>query len=709
MAHINVDKRILNNIKNDDLAAMLNHLIDTELEKDVSCIDTDFVDACVDALIGLEQEENNKFVALVPLISSEKFLAKITSAKTGWKSLNVFVRAAVVAAVIASTTFTANAAVAAVTGVNVIENIGDAVQSKLEDLGLIKTNGIDVINGEDDDDTTFPEVTAALAETTTTTTTETTETTTAPTTKSSQITTKRGIDVIQGEDDDDETTTTTEVNTTTTTTEPTTQKDDKEPTSKPKESTTRKPVPPTTAVPVTEPDDEEEVYLLGIDAHFDNFKTDYIYGEELTYEGLTLYKVFSDGSKEQLSLDDCDYTKAIDMNKTADYVLRIIYDTCVVTIDITVRPDDDTRGSKICSNDLYDYLLTDSGAYITAYKGDETIIALDYVDGYEVIAIGPNVFKDSNVESVYAQNAEKIFPSAFENCKNLVDCYLPKAVYIGDNAFSGCENLAAAVYNDNLTYFGEGAYKNTAITELNVPSAITQIPKSLCEECPKLRVVNFDGDVTKIGANAFSECTSLEQVNGTENIIEVGEYAFYFNENMNFDKFPENIEIIKENAFCRCKKLEIGELNPQIKEIGDMSFAYCSKLTKVTIPDGMTSVPYGAFRATGITELLLPEGLTRINDYAFFGIMISDLNLPRSLETIGTYALYSTKLREVYFGAKITEIDDNAFFAGRKTTFHVYDKTVPLDYAIENDINYVIIEQNDSKGDRIDIIQGDDD
>ncbi len=708
MARINVDKRILNNVKNDDLAAMLNHLIDTELEKDISCIDTEFVDACVDALLKLEQEENDKFVVLVPLISSDKFLAKITSAKTGWKSLNVFVRAAVVAAVIASTTFTANAAVAAVTGVNVIENIGDAVQSKLEDLGLIKPTGIDVINGEDDDDdTTVPELTAAPAETTD----KTTEATTVPSTKPSQVTTKRGIDVVDGEDDDDDdTTTTTKVNTTTTTTEPTTQKEDKEPTSKPKETTTRKPVPPTTAVPVTEPEDKEEVYLLGIDAHFDNFKTDYVYGEELTYEGLTLYKVFSDGTKEKLSLDDCDYTKAIDMNKTADYELSIIYDTCVITIDITVRPDEDTRGSKICSNDLYDYLLTDSGAYITAYKGDETIIALDYVDSYEVIAIGPNVFKDSNVETVYAQNAEKIFPSAFENCKNLVDCYIPRAVYIGDNAFSGCENLAAAVYNDNLTYFGEGVYRNTAITEINVPSAITQIPKSLCEECPKLKVVNFDGDVTKIGANAFSECSSLEQVNGTENITEVGEYAFYFNEKMNFDKFPENIEIVKENAFCRCKKLEIGELNPHIKEIGDMSFAYCSKLTKATIPEDMVSVPYGAFRATGITELILHEGLTKINDYAFFGIMIKELNLPRSVETIGTYGLYSTKLRDVYFGANITEIDDNAFFAGRKTTFYVYDKTVPLDYAIENEINYVIIEQNDEpKDDHIDVIQGDDD
>ena len=79
MARINVDKRILDNVKQDDIAAVLNQLIDDELAKDVDKIDTDFVDECVNALLEIEQQEDGNFLVLVPLMSSEKFLKKISS------------------------------------------------------------------------------------------------------------------------------------------------------------------------------------------------------------------------------------------------------------------------------------------------------------------------------------------------------------------------------------------------------------------------------------------------------------------------------------------------------------------------------------------------------------------------------------------------------------------------------------------------------
>lgn len=698
MARINVDKRILDNVKQDDIAAVLNQLIDDELAKDVDKIDTDFVDECVNALLEIEQQEDGNFLVLVPLMSSEKFLKKISSTGFSFKRLNAFAKTAVIAAVIAGSTYTANAAVAAVTGVNILGNVSDAIQEKFEDWGLIK-GGIEQIEGEDDDDeivTTTAKATETTTHIVTQETTSATKVTTKQTTTKKQTITKPGIEQIEGEDDDD----------TTTTTKPT---------------TTKRSAPNTTVKPITEPNkpqEPEKPYLTALEAEFDNFKVDYIYGEELDYSGLTLTRVYSDGVRKPLSLSECDYTQSVNMNTTANYTLRIIYETCVVTVDITVRPDEDTRGSEICKNDMYDYLLTDNGAYITKYRGSDDEINLDRVDGNPVFAIGEGVFKNSDLTRITAQNVRKIFPSAFENSADLTECYTPLAEYIGNYAFAGCAKLDEAVFGEGLYRLGKGAYKNTAVEELVIGQFVREIPDELCKECPNLKKVELLGEVTEIGADAFSDCTALELVTGTKNLVKVGAFAFDNDESVDFDIFPKNLESVGECAFNFCRSLNIGALPDTIKEIGDMSFAYCSKLTSITIQNGITVIPYGCFRATGATEITLSEGVEHIKGYAFMSTMPKRINLPVSLEKIDTYALYSVTLRDVHFAGKlVSSISDNAFYAGKRVTFYVYNGTIPMEYAEKNKITYEIIkeehkhplEDDNPNNDRVEQIQGEDD
>ncbi|MGN0527593.1 MAG: leucine-rich repeat domain-containing protein [Eubacterium sp.] len=702
MARINIDKRILDNVKQDDIAAVLNQLIDDELAKDVDKIDTDFVDECVNALLEIEQQEDDKFRVLVPLMSSEKFLKKISSTGFSFKRLNTFAKTAVIAAVIAGSTYTANAAVAAVTGVDILGNVGDAIQEKFEDWGLIK-GGIEQIEGEDDDDeivTTTAKPTKPTKPTKPSEPTKPSKPTSKHTTTAAQSTTnqttKQGIEQIEGEDDDD----------TTTATKPT---------------TTKRSAPNTTVKPITEPDKPQEPdkpYLTAHEAEFDNFKVDYIYGEELDYSGLTLTRVYSDGARKPLSLSECDYTQSVNMNTTANYTLRIIYETCVVTVDITVRPDEDTRGSEICKTGIYDYLLTDNGAYITKYRGNDTEINLDEVDGNPVFAIGEGVFKNSDVTRITAQNVRKIFPSAFENSADLTECYTPLAEYVGDYAFAGCAKLDEAVFGEGLYKLGKGAYKNTAVEQLVIGQFVREIPDELCKECPNLKKVELLGEVTEIGADAFSDCTALELVTGTKNLVKIGAFAFDNDESVDFDSFPRKLESVGENAFNFCRNLNIGTLPDTIKEIGDMSFAYCSKLTSITIQNGITVIPYGCFRATGATEITLSEGVEEIKGYAFMSTMPKQINLPVSLEKIDTYALYSVTLRDVHFAGKlISSISNNAFYPGKRVTFYVYNGTIPMEYAEKNNIAYEIIkeeykhplEDDNPDNDRIEHIQGEDD
>lgn len=642
MAQICIDNRVLNAVKTEDLVAVLNAMIDTELSKSENLIDTQFVDECVDAIIQLEAQENNN-ACLIPLISSDKFLKALTASNTGFKRLSVMARVAIVAAVVSCTTFTANAAIEAVTGVDVIETV---VQTVSEQISALR--GIDIIDGGIEED--LP------------TTTAKNEATTTPSAQETQTTTKP------------QASTTTPATTTT----------------KPSQQT--KPTSTTTANQVITPTqtNKQEAVMTGIEAVFDNFKTDYIYGEELTYNGLTLYKVYSDGSKQVLPLEECQYTKSVNMNVTQDITLKIIYNTTVITADITIRPDEDSRGSQICSNALYDYLLCDKGVYLTAYHGNSKVLAFETINGNKVFAIGAGVFKSSDITSISIPYVERIFDSAFEGCASLESCQAPSAVYIGNNAFAGCEKLEEPSFSPSLSHIGEGAYKNSGIKTLHLPSAITKVPAYLCDGCDSLASVELEGAVLEIGKYAFCECKSLETVTGTEKITDVGDFAFYNCEKVNF-AFPSALEKAGSNAFFFCQKLEIGAVPQTITSIGEQAFAYCSGITQISVPQSITTIPYGAFRATNAKSITLHDGVTAIGDYAFMSHKAKEIHLPAGLEAIGEYALYSVLLRDVYFDKNVNQIGENAFYIGRSTTFHLYPNTYAQQYAMDNGVKYEIL------------------
>lgn len=693
MAHIRVDSKVIANFRNENLIDILQDLIHTELQKPEAEVNSDFIMECVDALLQIEQDEDHSFVPLVPLVKREEFLSSVIGNKRRWSGLNKMARIAIVAAVLAGSTMTANAAVEAVTGVNLLATAGNIVHEKLEDMGIISSSNIDIFIGEDDDEEEI--VTEEITETTTAeqeSETTTTEPATQSTTKKPNIdifigedddeeestTKKPNIDIFIGEDDDDDDETTTEEVT--------------EPSTKP--TTSNKPVAPTTEEAVTDRNKpEEKVVLTALSAEYDNFKTDYIYGEELSYDGMMLTAVYSDGSRTPVSVDSCSRTKSLDMNTTADYTLTVTYKSASVRVDITVRPDEETRGSQICSNDDFEYLLTNRGAYITKYKGSEKNLILNTIEGNPVVAICADVFSACDIESVAADNLIKIFDNAFKGCNTLTQVTAPDIEYIGNSAFEGCSQLGKAVYGTNLEYLGSAAYKNTGITELVMPSGINSIPDNLCEGCEKLVSIEFEGDIEEIGDYAFCDCVALERATGTEKIKQVGKYAFYNNSELDFDTQLPQLESVGDYAFAFCNSITFGELPSGVNEIGMWSFAYCYGLTDVSLNEGISIVPESAFRGAHLSSLQLPEGVKEIAPYAFMSTELSVINLPQSLEKIGTYALYSTKLKSVYFGKNVLEIGSNAVYRTQRLTFYVYDDTYPLEYAMNNNIQCSILNE----------------
>lgn len=670
MAYLNIDKRIAENVNSDNIVKILNSIIDAETQKPIEIMNCDLIDFCVDALLEIEKEQNH-IAVMVPLMQDEKFLKMIKSKNSTWSSLGAVAKTAIIVAAVMGSTITVNAMIDSVFHYNILEEIGKAITS----LGAPgEPEGPEIVVGEDDDGPVTTEPTTEPAADTTVTET----TTAAPEVTTSQTTTTP-------------VSTTTEKETTTsqkpeTTTKKVSASDVYHKTTKPNETVTSAPK------------------VVGLSASLSgSFCLHYIYGETLSYDGLSLTAQMSDGTERKVSLDDCQYTDNVNMQKTADVTLNIIYKGFLVEIPITVRPTEETRISEIMSNSRYEYLKCDEGAYVTAYKGNDSELNCAYADGIKIFAVSHNVFaKNKELRSVELPFVTQLGNAVFENCPSLVSVYAPNVETVGDRVFNNCSALRTVELGNALCSIGEKAFAGTSLEELTLGENVTEIPTSMCENCSLLEKVTLLGNVTTVGDWAFAECESLLTIEGTENIKYAGDYAFSNCLEVQFE-FPENLEHAGENAFYFCRSLQVGDIPQTLTYIGPSAFAYCPGVTKITVPQGITVISKNAFRATNATEIILPNGVKRLEDGAFESCKFTKITIPESVEYIGEHALYNVLLQSVDFDCSKTEIDSKAFYLSRRLEFRCYSDSDAYAFAKANGIKIDVKERFPE------IVEGEDD
>lgn len=671
MATLHIDKTIAEKVNRDDLIRLLETVIDEEMQRPEAEMDCDLIDQCVDALLEIRQDRDHLAV-LVPLMQDKAFLRLIKRKAGNAAPLNGAARGALIAAAILASTISVNAMVDAAFDYNILEHIGKAITAGLHQQGP------EVIVGEDDDDepTTVPAAT------------EKAEPTTVP---------ERTTGSREGETatrPPEETTTvpanTQPTTTAPTTTEPTTEREPENTTAK-KEPTTKKIDGDNVHHKPTQPDRPEEttkaLRVIGLNAQLgEAFKSHYIYGEKLSYDGLTLTADWSDGTTRSVALADCTYTTQVNMNRTADVTLNILYKGFLVEIPITVRPNEETRESTVCQTDLYDYLLCKAGAYITAYRGTAARLACDTVEGNRIFAVADGVFqKHTELESLLLPYVTLVGDNAFRGCTALTAADLPSVVRVGENAFAGCTALEEWTAGECLATIGSRALAETALRTLHLGPQVTAVPEGLCNDCTLLEQVDMEGRVTEIGAWAFEGCEALQTVTGTENLTTVGDYAFSDCQQVKFN-FPQQLEAVGENAFYFCRQLKIGALPGTVKSIGKRAFAYCPGLTEVRLPAGIAVVPEEAFRATNAKTIVLPEGVERIEAGAFESCKATAITVPGTVKYIGKRALYSVLLRDADFNCLSPVMEDEVLYGSKRLVVRCYLGTTPYRYAMANQI-----------------------
>lgn len=179
--------------------------------------------------------------------------------------------------------------------------------------------------------------------------------------------------------------------------------------------------------------------------------------------------------------------------------------------------------------------VTDIG---TVFKGNTEIIAFTELEYFiSLTAIVGSAFDGcSNLWKIVIPNGvEKIGSYAFEDCKSLYKINIPRSLsHIGARAFYNCNNLTGvyitdlasfltitidrvsgtyANYEGNpLCYAGNLYLNNEIITDLIIPTSISEVLDGALYGCTSIESVTLHSNISSIGMYAFGGCSNLSVI-----------------------------------------------------------------------------------------------------------------------------------------------------------------------------------------------------
>ena len=275
-----------------------------------------------------------------------------------------------------------------------------------------------------------------------------------------------------------------------------------------------------------------------------------------------------------------------------------------------------------------------------------------------------------------------IASSAFENCTALttVVCFATNVLSLGSNVFANCSNLTAIyVPAESVTQYKE------AENWINYAEIIQAMPTEIVDADAEGYYLQFEYSDEVESASVMSEGTELTAtvIGNTISedidlvipsvvlhnekqykVVRIAMYAFEYNTYIQSVVISEGIIDIEEFAFDCCENLKTIRFPSSLTTIG--TYFECTSLESIDIPEGVTSILYGAFaECRSLKKAQLPSTLEEIEDEAFYGCTsLQSVNLPEGLKTIQEKAFAGcSMLNNLNLPSSLTNIGVCAFEA----------------------------------------------
>jgi hypothetical protein len=254
---------------------------------------------------------------------------------------------------------------------------------------------------------------------------------------------------------------------------------------------------------------------------------------------------------------------------------------------------------------------------------------------------------------------------------------------IGEEAFSGCENLTSITMPNSVRSIGESAFSwCSSLTNITIPNSVTSIGAGAFSDCSSLTNITIPNSVTSIGESAFSSCSSLTSIT-----------------------IPNNVTSIEYRTFISCSSLTSVIIPNSVTSIEYGAFSGCSSLTSVTIGNSVTSIGYGAFfGCTSLTEINVNGANTKYSssDGVLYnkdktGLIIcpggktGNFTIPNNVTSIGGSAFsYCTSLTSVTINGNYIQNFSGSSFSGctSLTAINVSGNDIYTSYSSSDGVLY---------------------
>ena len=217
---------------------------------------------------------------------------------------------------------------------------------------------------------------------------------------------------------------------------------------------------------------------------------------------------------------------------------------------------------------------------------------------------------------------------------------------IGAYAYASNASLNGkeVVIPEGITTIGTGAFRNTKITKVIIPSTVTKIEEYAFAECPQLETVIFLCDLEEIPAYAFYNDQKLANVQLPGSVRAIGANSF-MKTGIRSLTIGENVEMIDFEAFRDCTALI--ELNfakhSNLQVIGQAAFGGCASLKSVVMPDTVKELKYSAFvGCSALTDVYVSSALEVMEGYVFSACpSLTSFEMGDGAKMLGDYAFYT--------------------------------------------------------------------